>query len=157
LAIAINVCQGSTTRADQVALIFGRLYKHYTDIDTALELLPGSSTSTVRAILKSLETRWAKIDLSFFVVAITLNPFVKRRLFNPNLSNLQLITLMEEVYCRVFETNEVPGNFGMRALAYLTSIYDVFGYPSGDWTHNNLCKRIPVSTCISERASKTIL
>ncbi|KAF9520227.1 hypothetical protein BS47DRAFT_1481590 [Hydnum rufescens UP504] len=141
LAIAINVCQGSHTRIDMVALVFGRLYKHYMDL-SAIALLSGH-TSPVDAILGSLDTRWTKVDQSMFIVGIALNPFLKTKLFNPSLSAHVLTTLIEKLYCRVFKHQSVPPRVSSRAFAYLTGQEDVFGIQGGDWTDEMLHLHIP--------------
>ncbi len=146
LAVAVNVCQGSNTRADQVALVFARLYKYYTDISAAALLSSPDGSSPVNVILTSLDTRWEKVDHDFFMVAIALNPFVKTSLFAPMVSTVVLVTMIERLYCRVFEVTTVPSTLGFRAVAYLTDNYDAFGYPGGDWNQENLRTRIPVST-----------
>ena len=58
-----------------------------------------------------------------------------------------LVTMIEQLYCHVFEVPSPPENLGSQAIAYLTSNYDVFGYPGSDWNETNLCSHVKV--CIT--------
>ena len=80
---------------DQVALIFGWLYKHYTDITATALITSATGTSPVQAILNSLDAFWAKIDHDLFLVAIALNPFIKTKVFAPAISPMLLVTMIE--------------------------------------------------------------
>ena len=152
--MAINVCQGSGTRADQVALVFGKLYKHYSDV---VAVAPYGE-SPVRAILDSLDTRWGKMDHILFITAILLNPFIKRKLFTQRLSSLTLVSMIEKIYCRVFKLPAVPGELGLSkwALEYISGMPngDAFGYLAGDWTELKLKQMIPV--CIATILSRAL-
>src|SRR5258708_30396344 len=92
----------------------------------------------VNVILTCLDTRWEKVDHNFFMVAIALNPFVKTSLFALMVSTVVLVTMIEHLYCRVFEVTTVPSTLGFCAVAYLTDNYNAFGYPGGDWNQENL-------------------
>ena len=149
--MAVNVCQGSTTRPDQVTLIFGRLYQHYNNIAAAFSLLRNSSE--VEAILTSLQTRWDKMDHSLFIVALVLNPFIKRTLLNVSFNNFRIIDLVEKLYCRMFKVYEAPDTLGQRVLSYLSNCGDVFGYEHGQCSLAQLqkwilvCMLTPVLSC----------
>ena len=102
----------------------------------------------MQAILNSLDACWAKIDHDLFLVAIALNPFVKTKVFAPAISPMLLVTMIEWLYCCVFEVPSPLENLGSWAITYLTSDYDVFGYPGGDWNETNLCTCVKV--CITQ-------
>ena len=90
------------------------------------------------------------MDHTLFITAVVLNPFIKRKLFTHQLSSLTLVSIIEKLYCRVFELSVAPPELGLsqRALNYVSATQngDVFGYSGGEWTEERLKEMIPVST-----------
>lgn len=151
LAIAINICQGSGTRGDQVALVFGRMYKHYTDLAARDVLQP----SPACAILDSLDKRWEKADHDFLITSLVLNPWIKMSLFSVNVAPAQIIPILVKMYQRVFKDSERDDSaFASRAFQYVVSppTHDIFGLKAGKWGLRELNNGIPVS---SRTASST--
>lgn len=107
LAIANNVTQATHTRLDHVGLTLGNLYRIYSDNNLDV---------TIRdKILGSLEKRWAAADQDIFILAIFLNPYIRRCCFSTAaLSHADIYDMAEHVYRRVFE--EDPGLDFLRAF-----------------------------------------
>lgn len=147
LAVAINVCQGSGTRGDQVALIFGRLFKHYTDLKSSN---PTEHTA-VQALLDSLIKRWKAVDHEFFIVALVLNPWMKMKMFSANFLPYDMIPLLQRLYMRVFKLKSCDAEFTQRAYNYVASNagFDVFGIEGGGWTADSLSQMMPASSLSS--------
>ncbi|OBZ67907.1 hypothetical protein A0H81_12375 [Grifola frondosa] len=98
LAIAANVTQSNNARLDVVLLTLGHLFMVYSNL--ALTMDP-----TLRSrILESLEKRWAKADQDAFIMAIVLNPYLRRDHFNPHnpmLTEAALWRIFKRVYARM--------------------------------------------------------
>ena len=100
LARAANVAQAASCRLDQILLIFGSLYIHYTS------LTDNEDKTGANAILHSIEQRWAKADQDVFIAAVILNPFVWILPFRASVSFLNLagiLSLLKRLYARFFK------------------------------------------------------
>lgn len=144
-AVAIMVCQGSGTRGDQVALVFGKLYSHYSGLFATDRTLH----APVEAILNSLEKRWGQVDHDFFLVSLIMNPWVHMSLFSDGFRVYEAIPMLISFYRRVFQLSEHDQSipvFTTRIMAYLErrSDCDVFGVSGGSWTLAVLCNTFPV-------------
>lgn len=100
LAVAANITQASFCRMDQVLLTFGFLVMKYQD--------PKMDQDTVArdAIIKSIESRWAKSDQELFVASVIVNPFYTTMPFNPEsgqwLSMAELRALFSRLHRRFY-------------------------------------------------------
>ena len=74
MAIAANVTQAAHTRLDHVLLTLGNLFYIYSD--------PTLDSQIWAGIQGSLEKRWAKADQDVFILAIFLNPYIRRQPFS---------------------------------------------------------------------------
>ncbi|KAF9507557.1 hypothetical protein BS47DRAFT_1256280, partial [Hydnum rufescens UP504] len=137
LAIAVNVCQGASTQANQVSLIFAKLFHHY----TAMLQSNSIQHTPVRAIIESIRKCWAKVDHEPFILAVTLNPFLRCHLFLPSLSIMALCTMVKQLYACMFEL-ELPTGLSSRFYEYVNSSGEVFG--NGDWEEKSLMEISPV-------------
>jgi hypothetical protein len=64
--------QSAHCRLNQVLLVFGLLYREYTDMIFNTD----AHTEPLHAILDSIEKRWAKCDQDVFIAALILNPVI---------------------------------------------------------------------------------
>jgi hypothetical protein len=99
IAIATNVAQKKSTRADQVALMLANLYFVFMDDAIEVEVRDG--------IHHSLEKRWANSDQEVFILAIFFNPYIRGtcfRLDNPYLNQMGLYNMAKRLYQRIFST-----------------------------------------------------
>lgn len=95
LAIAANITQASHTRLDHVLLTLGNLFRIYTNASI--------DGPTRERILASLEKRWAQADQDIFIVAVFLNPYIRKHIFNPAaVTESSLFSVVERVFERVF-------------------------------------------------------
>lgn len=96
LAIASNITQASHTRLDHVLLTLANLFRIYSKAE-----IDGPSCAK---IIRSIEKRWAKADQDVFIAATFLNPYIRKRCFNPAvLTESSLYNLIERVFERLFE------------------------------------------------------
>ena len=91
-----------------------------------------------------MDSHWKKADHNVLIVAVTLNPFAKLTHFTPMISTEMLVTMIERLYCHVFEVDVPPETLGPHSIAYLMDPHDAFSYTDGDWSQNNLHKQILV-------------
>lgn len=75
-AIASNVTQGDNARLDTVLCTLAHLYHIFSK--------PSFPECVRRAVLPSLEKRWANADQPIFILAVVLNPYIRARAFHPN-------------------------------------------------------------------------
>jgi hypothetical protein len=132
----MNVCQGSSTCADHIMLIFAKLYQHYT---TLLESNP-IIHAPVKAVLSSLMKWWAMVDHEVFILTLVLNPFITWHLFSASLSIITLAGMAKWMYSHVFE--EAPPALLTCFHEYLVNSGDIFG--NGDWEENIMQELVPV-------------
>ena len=74
MAIAANVTQAAHTRLDHVLLTLGNLFYIYSD--------PTLDSQIRAGIQGSLEKRWAKADQDVLILAVFLNPYIRRQPFS---------------------------------------------------------------------------
>jgi hypothetical protein len=92
IAVATNIAQSAHCCLDQILLMFGLLFKQYTD----LKNWEPSDAVTCNAILDSLEWRWMTADQDVFIAAIILNPIHKATPFakSPQFTAAGILSLM---------------------------------------------------------------
>jgi hypothetical protein len=76
LAIASTMSQATFCRLDEVLLIFGFLLREFE------QLTDEDEGSVRRALIGSLNRRWSKSDREPFIMALLLNPLVRKAPFN---------------------------------------------------------------------------
>ncbi|KAF5385054.1 hypothetical protein D9615_001008 [Tricholomella constricta] len=136
LAIAANIVQAAFCRVDQVLLTFGFLtmqYRAMTDEDDA---------SGVKAILESIEKRWAKADQEVFIAAVILNPIFQSAPFAPlsSFNNAGIHTLLEHLWIRVFRSVP-PVEFYQQLKDYLAKSGMFANLESQCQIENNIAQR----------------
>jgi hypothetical protein len=95
LAIAANITQAPHTRLDHVLLTLGNLYRIYSTLEFDGDVRD--------AIISSLEKRWAKADQEVFIVAVFLNPYIRRRCFSrAALTEAELYNMVAHIFERIF-------------------------------------------------------
>jgi len=74
-----------------------------------------------RAVMASIERRWAVADQQIFIAAVVLNPFYQCAPFasHPFLNNAGIHTLLRHLWIR-FYTSEPPDDFYSELTEYLT-------------------------------------
>ena len=78
--------------------------------------LPGCT-----AIINSLEKRWSKTDQEIFIATLILNPFYGRTPLaqSSHFNNAGITALLDQVWRRVFKTDDVPVEFYNQLHDYL--------------------------------------
>lgn len=96
LALAACITQTAHCRLDQVLLVFGLLYTEYQQL-----INEGDDSAGIKAILDSIESRWAKCDQEVFIAAVILNPIYKTAPF----ANLPILNLagIYALLCRLWK------------------------------------------------------
>jgi hypothetical protein len=140
LAVGVNMCQGSGTRPDHVIFIFAWLRRYYSR-------LLAEDEARHRPVIKTIESidkRWATVDHEVFILAMCLNPYVKRRLFASSMTPQHLVKMLKAQYCRVFKVNDMitPPSLVQDFLAYLNETGEIFG--NGNWSHTSLDELVQV-------------
>ncbi|THU99524.1 hypothetical protein K435DRAFT_608724, partial [Dendrothele bispora CBS 962.96] len=114
-AIATNAAQSDHCRLDTILLLLGYLYHIHNNnrIDARLR-------STIH---NSLEKRWKKVDQDVFILAITFNPYLRKKAFksgSPFRSTSKLFSLASQVFKRFY--GRAPDSFFRRAFSeYLSN------------------------------------
>ncbi|KAI0363378.1 hypothetical protein BV20DRAFT_928038, partial [Pilatotrama ljubarskyi] len=95
-AIATNVTQSDCTRLDDILIILGKLFAVFADVSTF-------DRETSLLMTAKLEARWLKqgVNREVFILALTLNPFIRRDCFNPRnpaLTPGALVNMFSRVY-----------------------------------------------------------
>ncbi|KDQ11883.1 hypothetical protein BOTBODRAFT_113788, partial [Botryobasidium botryosum FD-172 SS1] len=120
LAVASLATQGINTRPDIVLLVFGKLFKTYSNILQHDKV--DNTAHPVSAILKSLELRWSKADQELFICTLYLNPLVSSRIFNgntiPPLAIWGMCASSAKLYKRVFHAEVLPEYFATEIRDY---------------------------------------
>ena len=105
LALAANITQATFCRLDQVLLTFGHLYMIFYQLHEPVD------RPAQKAVLESLEKRWAASDQDIFIAAVYLNPFIKNVPFNSTLERfvpIQKVQLLEGLYNRFLPNHPIP-------------------------------------------------
>jgi hypothetical protein len=111
LAIAANVTQAAHTRLDHVLLTLGNLFHIYSN--------PALDSQIQVGIQGSLEKRWAKADQDVFILAVFLNPYIRRRAFSRvALTHAKIYEIAARLLTRIF--NQQPD------LDFLKAFEDYF-------------------------------
>jgi hypothetical protein len=116
LAIAANITQASFCRIDEVLLTFGYLVLQYNKMMAEdPEDAPAS-----RAIIESIESRWAKADQEVFLAAVILNPFYQSTPFATLnfLNNAGIRSLLTTLWTRFYRM-QPPDEFYTQIADYL--------------------------------------
>lgn len=76
-------------------MTLGNLYRIYSNLEFDVEVRT--------AILASLEKRWAKADQEVFILAVFLNPYIRRRCFSRSaLTDADMYNMAARVFERIF-------------------------------------------------------
>jgi hypothetical protein len=105
LARASCIIQAAHTRLDQVAIIFGTLYKEYMMLMD--EGGDDEDEELIQAILDSLDKRWKNTDQDICIAAIFCNPLYKNLPFSKSyhLSIAGIWTLFKRLWNRFYKSN----------------------------------------------------
>ncbi|KAJ6475182.1 ribonuclease H-like domain-containing protein [Mycena vulgaris] len=94
LAIASNLLQAPTCRLDTVLLCLCNLHRIFSRND---------DTIFKSTVIKSLERRWAKTDQELMILAVFLNPYIRRRASNRSkLPSMSLYHMILRTYQRLY-------------------------------------------------------
>ena len=123
LAIANNnITQAANTRVDHVLLTLGNLYRIYN---------MGLIEPEIRvSVLSSLEKRWDAADQELFIVTLCLNPYIQHQAFKATLPRMELISMAERVFKRVFEVD-------MTGIEFMTAMMDYLD-GKGSYSEENM-------------------
>ena len=95
LAWAQNVTEDVNVKLYHVLVTFGQLYFDYGH--------PDIEPAVWEQVRKSLDMRWQKSDQDVFIMAIVLNPYLRDRCFNRQVTNLTpmgLSHIAKQLYMR---------------------------------------------------------
>ncbi|CDO68373.1 hypothetical protein BN946_scf184815.g20 [Trametes cinnabarina] len=100
-AVAINIAQADNARLDTVLLALGRLVQTFSNRATISE-------NDGKNILGFIERRWEKIahDREIFILALLLNPYIRRDCFNrnnPALTEASLWSMFKRLFRQVMQ------------------------------------------------------
>ena len=100
LAITANITQATQCRLYQVLLTFSFLVSEY------LEKIHAGDNDECKAIISSLESRWAKADQELFIASVVVNPFYCTTPFTkiPALNNAGIHMLLEYMWEHLFSS-----------------------------------------------------
>ena len=114
LAIATNITQASFCRLDQVLMTFGHLIMQYQSMTDPEDVVG------CKAIIESIEARWATADQEIFIAAVVLNPFYQSTPFAALqfLTNAGIHSMLGRLWGRFFE-EEPPPEFHQQINGYL--------------------------------------
>ncbi|KAF5368688.1 hypothetical protein D9615_010307 [Tricholomella constricta] len=90
----------------------------------------GFDESISRAVLASLEKRWANADRPIFILAVVLNPYIRANFFSresPYRSFAILWNLVAKAYQRLFDTSEEPNHAFRTAFGH-------YVHRTGEWS-----------------------
>ncbi|KAI8971257.1 ribonuclease H-like domain-containing protein, partial [Trametes punicea] len=102
-AVAINIAQADNTCLDTVLLALGKLVHTFSNRATINE-------NDGKSILGLIERRWEKIghDCEAFILALLLNPYIRRDCFNKNnpaLTEASLWSMFKRLFHQVMQQN----------------------------------------------------
>lgn len=113
--MATNFTQATHCRLDDVLLVFGFLYKTYSET-----LTDAIEHRVCTALLESIEKRWMKSDQDVFIAAVILNPVFTCEPFGSHdaLTAGNILVLMHRLWKR-FYREDAPPALGVELLQYL--------------------------------------
>ena len=113
-AIACNTLQSAHARLDDVVMVYGELYMHFSNLNSP------EDTFIRQRILTSLERRWAALDQEAFLAATLLNPLLHRSPFAEiqEFTVVQVYLWMKRLWIRFF-AKEPPVDLFNQVKQYL--------------------------------------
>ncbi|KIK75533.1 hypothetical protein PAXRUDRAFT_98327, partial [Paxillus rubicundulus Ve08.2h10] len=127
LAIAASATQSDYTRLDVVLIMLVTLYHKFS--------CPDLDQTVAKAVLCSLEKRWAKADCPVFILAVVLHPFLQLSCFSPQNPYRQFSTLwalVQSTYHRIALV-EPNNNFCKAFHSYVSN--------TGEWSDEGMSLR----------------